>query len=73
MAITKRNLSGNKKTPNWGGFRLPKPNLKGQERESVEEFLARGGRIRRVTPARKGVTEEDILRAVQNILAKERG
>ena len=73
MAITHRNISGNKKTANWGGFRLPKPDLRDQERESVEEFLARGGKIRRVTPARKGVTEEDILRAVQDILAKERG
>jgi len=73
MDSTHRNSSGNKKTARWGGFRLPKPDLKTQEKESVEEFLARGGKIRRVTPARKGVTEEEILRAVQNILAKERG
>ena len=49
-----------------------KQDLRGQERESVEEFLARGGMVRRVTPARAGVSEEAILKAIQNILARER-
>ena len=59
------------KSWNWNSKTI-RPDLRSQERESVEEFLARGGKIRKVTPARKGVTEEDILRAVQDILARER-
>jgi hypothetical protein len=73
LAITQRNLLGNKKPPDLGKVRVPKPNFQRLPHESVEEFLGRGGRIRKVTPARKGVTEEDIFRAVENILARERG
>ncbi len=49
-----------------------KQDLRGQERESVEEFLGRGGRIRRGTPARQGLSEEAIFKAIQHILARER-
>jgi hypothetical protein len=73
LAITQRNLLRNKKPPDLGKVRVPKPNFQGLPHETVEEFLGRGGRIRRVTRARQGLSEEAILKAIENILARERG